>query len=96
MIPQQNQEEFYSRFLQKLESSQKWPGKFMFKFILKENSKKIIQLKKIFTNKSVIYSKKNSSKKRFQSLSIRVNMKSAEEVVEFYKKASKLDGVICL
>ena len=42
MIPQQNQEEFYSRFLQKLESSQKWPGKFMFKFILKENSKKII------------------------------------------------------
>ena len=38
MIPQQNQEEFYSRFLQKLESSQKWPGKFMFKFILKENS----------------------------------------------------------
>ena len=32
MIPQQNQEEFYSRFLQKLESSQKWPGKFMFKF----------------------------------------------------------------
>ena len=62
MIPQQNQEEFYSRFLQKLESSQKWPGKFMFKFILKENSKKIIQLKKIFTNKSAIYSKKNSSK----------------------------------
>ncbi len=96
MISEQNQEEFYSRFLKKLESSQKWPGEFMFKFILKENSKKITQLKKIFTKKSAVYSKKNSSENRFQSLSVKVKMESAEEVVEFYKKASKLEGVISL
>tara|TARA_B110000116_G_C16716968_1_gene527288 strand:- start:476 stop:766 length:291 start_codon:yes stop_codon:yes gene_type:complete len=96
MIPKQNQEEFYSRFLKQLKFSQEWPGKFMFKFILRPNSKNIDQLKFFFKNKSPIYKLKNSTKNKFQSITITVEMNSAIEVIEIYKKASDIDGVISL
>ena len=32
-----NNYEFYSRFHEQLKKSQSWPGKYMFKFILKSN-----------------------------------------------------------
>jgi putative lipoic acid-binding regulatory protein len=68
----------------------------MFKFIVKSNSHQIHKLKDLFNNPSEGVSLVNSSKNKFQSLTITIEMKSPLEVIAIYKKASEFEGVIIL
>ena len=94
--PIDNKEEFYSRFFHQLNKSQIWPGTYLFKFIVKSESDNLNKLKSIFSKKNAIFYEKTSSKKKFTSLSIKVNMKSPKEVIKIYKTCSKLEGIIAL
>tara|TARA_B100001059_G_scaffold35659_2_gene28796 strand:- start:84435 stop:84725 length:291 start_codon:yes stop_codon:yes gene_type:complete len=91
-----NLDDFYERFQQQLKESQNWPGLFMFKFIVNSNSHQIDKLKDLFNNPSEGVSLVNSSKNKFQSLTITIEMKSPLEVIAIYKKASEFEGVIIL
>ena len=91
-----NKEEFYSRFYDQLSQSQSWPGIYLFKFIVKSESDNLIKLKSIFSTKKAFFYEKKSSKKKFTSLSIKVNLNSPKEVIEIYKVCSKLKGIIAL
>ena len=92
----ENLDDFYERFQQQLENSQKWPGMYMFKFILKSNSKNIYKIMDLFNNPTDGVSLVNSSKNKFQSLTITIVMKSPLEVLDIYKKVSDFEGVIIL
>jgi len=92
----ENPDDFYERFQQQLENSQKWPGMYMFKFILKSNSKNIYKIMDLFNNPTDGVSLVNSSKNKFQSLTITIVMKSPLEVLDIYKKVSDFEGVIIL
>jgi putative lipoic acid-binding regulatory protein len=96
MNSKENPDDFYERFQQQLEESQNWPGLYMFKFIVKSNSNQIDKLKDLFNNPSEGVSMVNSSKNKFQSLTITIEMKSPLEVIAIYKKASEFEGVIIL
>ena len=87
---------FYSRFYDQLVDSQKWPGKYLFKFIVKSESPHLKVLKNYFESTDAIISEKKSSKKSFTSLSVKVQMKTPQDVINIYKKSSKLKGVITL
>ena len=91
-----NKEEFYSRFFDQLSKSQSWPGIYLFKFIVESESDNLSKLKLIFSAKKAFFFEKKSSKNKFTSLSIKVNMNSPKEVIEIYKTCSKLKGVIAL
>ena len=88
--------EFYSRFYDQLVISQDWPGKYFFKFIVRSESPHLKVLKTYFKSTNAIISEKKSSKKSFTSLSVKVEMKTPEDVIKIYKKSSKLEGVIAL
>ena len=96
MNSNKNTDDFYERFQQQLEESQKWPGLYLFKFIVKSNSKQIHKIKYLFNNSKNGLSLVNSSKNKFQSLTITIMMKSPQEVIDIYKKVSDFDGVIIL
>ena len=96
MNSKENPNDFYERFQQQLKESQNWPGLFMFKFIVNSNSHQIDKLKDLFNNPSEGVSLVNSSKNKFQSLTITIEMKSPLEVIAIYKKASEFEGVIIL
>ncbi len=96
MIPKENIEEFYSRFREQLANSQEWPGPFLFKFITKDQQNKINQLKYIFEGKTATFKLRNSSKKTFVSVSFLADMKSPDEVIDVYKSASTIEGIITL
>ena len=96
MNSKENPDDFYERFQKQLEESQNWPGLYMFKFIVKSNSEQIVKLKALFKNPSEGVSLVNSSKNKFQSLTITIEMKSPLDVIEIYKKASEFEGVIIL
>ena len=92
----ENSHDFYERFQQQLEESQKCPGLYMFKFIVKSNVKHVNKIKDLFNNPTNGVSLVNSSKNKFQSLTITIVMKSPLEVIDIYKKVSDFEGVIIL
>jgi putative lipoic acid-binding regulatory protein len=96
MNSKEKPDDFYERFHKQLEESQNWPGLYMFKFIVKSGSHQIDKLKDLFNNPNEGVSLVNSSKKKFQSLTITIEMKSPQEVIAIYKKASEFEGVIIL
>jgi len=49
-----------------------------------------------FNNTNAEITKRDSSKGTYTSISIKVNMKSPDAVIEKYKKVSKVEGVISL
>ena len=68
----------------------------MFKFIVKSKSNQVEKLKKLFNNSQKEVSLVNSSKNTFQSLTIKIQMSSPNEVIDIYKKVGKIDDVIIL
>ena len=96
MISKENSEVFYSRFYSRLEKSQSWPGSYMFKFIVKSENPQIDNLKALFITKEKKVSLVASSKKKFQSLTITLEMNSPNDVIAIYKKAADFKDVITL
>jgi hypothetical protein len=93
---QSKSDDFYSRFYDQLLESQSWPGVYLFKFIVKAESEHLNKLKKIFNNLNPNFSERSSSKKTFTSLSIKVKMDTPDSVIQVYKKAGELEGIIAL
>ena len=93
---QSKSDDFYSRFYDQLLESQSWPGVYLFKFIVKAESQHLNKLKKIFNNLNPNFSERSSSKNTFTSLSIKVKMDTPESVIQVYKKAGELEGIIAL
>ena len=96
MNSNENPKKFYERFHAQLQDSQDWPGLYMFKFIVKSKSLQVEKLKKLFDNSKKEVSLINSSKNTFQSLTIKIQMASPDEVIDIYKKVGKMTEVIIL
>ena len=88
--------EFYTNFKETLIKSQKWPGTYIFKFILK--SKKINPnfFRKYFINHQFNISIKESANKNYRSITIKSKMNSPDEIIDIYKNLSDNDEIIVL
>ena len=66
------------------------------KFIVKSKSFQIEKLKNLFNKSQKEVSLVNSSKNTYQSLTIKIQMASPDEVIDIYKKVGQFDDVIIL
>lgn len=89
-------EEFYNRLKLQLQDSTKWPSIYLYKFIVHTNDEKIKQVHDIFDNTGAVIDSKQSKKGKYTSLTITVNMKNPDEVIEKYKRVGEIEGVISL
>ncbi|ADY52457.1 hypothetical protein Pedsa_1904 [Pseudopedobacter saltans DSM 12145] len=86
--------DFYVTFKEKLEQVQAFPGKYNFKFIVKNQEGRIEDLKTIFPEDTI---QKNESKNgSYVSVTILKEVKDADEVVAYYKKAGTIEGIMML
>jgi len=86
--------DFYATFKEKLEQVESFPGKYSFKFIVKNEANKLDELKAIFSNETI---QSNESKNgRYISLTITKSVKDADEVIACYKKAAVIEGIMML
>jgi hypothetical protein len=88
--------DFYLRFKDQLLESQDWPGVYIFKFIVKDNSEEYKQLKKYLKNYEGKKSLKSSSKKKFLSLTFEFYANSPVDVINIYKGIENIDNIISL
>ena len=88
--------DFYLRFKDQLLESQDWPGIYIFKFIVKDNSEEYNQLKKYLNKYDGKKSLKSSSKKKFLSLTFELYANSPLDVINNYKAIENIDNIISL
>jgi putative lipoic acid-binding regulatory protein len=79
-------------FQEKLEATHKFPAIYMFKFIVLDEKKKLVEA--LFPGHEVI--SKPSSKGKYISITAKPMMGSSEAIIEIYKKAHKIEGIISL
>ncbi len=96
MQSKENPEEFYSRFHEQLLDSQAWPGKYMFKFIVRNGQSKVRDLQQLFDQTDAVFKEKASSKNKFLSLTVQVTMTDPDAVIAVYKQVQQMEGVITL
>ena len=76
-------------------AQQKWPGIYFFKFIVPNDKVKLDLVRKLFQSEDQI-TYRTSKDIRFISLSCKQEMKNPDEVLEVYRKAAEIEGVISL
>lgn len=89
-------EAFYDRLKNELANSTLWPSIYLYKFIVPSKKEKILQIEKIFDNTGAVIETKQSSNGKYTSLSITVNLKNPDAVIDKYKEVGKVEGVISL
>lgn len=87
---------FYAKLKTQLEETTEFPALYMYKFIVPSSDEKIKEVHQIFDNLGAIIDTKKSSKGTYTSVTITANMKSADAVIEKYKEASTIEGIISL
>ncbi len=88
--------EFYEKLKQSLLETTSFPTKYMFKFIIPTDQKKFKMIEEIFDNLGAVIDSKPSKNGKYTSLTVLVNMKNPEEIIEKYQEVSKVEGVISL
>ncbi len=81
---------------QKLEDQFEWPTVYLFKFIVPADNKKIALVEDLFNSETAEISIRTSKNGNFVSVSAKEMMLSPEKVIERYKEAAKIEGIISL
>ena len=79
-------------FKEKLENNHDFPGLYIFKFIVKPEHQK--EVESLVSNAEIKL--KPSSGNKYVSVTINARMQTSQEVVEIYKEANKIKGIISL
>jgi len=81
-----------NEFQEKLEVAHNFPTIYMFKFIVLEEKKEMVQA--LFPGHEI--SLKPSSKGKYISITAKPMMGSSQSIMDIYKKAHKIEGIISL
>ena len=86
----------YESLRMKLEEGFEWPRIYLFKFIVPADNKKVAEVESLFNSNEAQISIRTSKKGNFVSISAKEMMMSPEKVIERYRKAESIEGIISL
>jgi putative lipoic acid-binding regulatory protein len=87
---------FYTKLKVQLEDTTKFPTDYMYKFIVPSDENQVKEVEGLFNNKGADIKTKSSKTGKYISLSVVLKIESADKVIEYYKKAEKIKGIISL
>lgn len=91
-----DREAFYNKLKSQLEDTTKFPADYLYKFIVPTDGDQVQEVQDLFDKGGVIIKTKKSKTGKYVSVSIRLQVTTANEVVDYYKKAEKIKGIISL
>ena len=95
MPGRENKDLAYASLKTKLEQELEWPSVYMFKFIYASKDELQAEIEKLFHGEIKI-SKRASSTGKYYSLSVRTLMGDPDEVIQVYRAAESIKGVMVL
>lgn len=87
---------FYTKLKDQLEDTTKFPADYMYKFIVPSDGKQVEEVEELFNNTGAVIKTKKSKTGKYISISIVLKIESANKVIDYYKKAEKIKGIISL
>ncbi len=91
-----DRDNFYKKLKVQLDETTIFPADYLYKFIVTAEGNKVQEVEKIFDNSGAVIETKKSRTGKYISVSIVVNLPSSEKVIEYYKEAEKVEGIISL
>ncbi len=91
-----DREAFYIKLKAQLEDTTTFPSKYLYKFIVPTDGNQVEEVKELFNKGGAVIETKKSKTGKYNSLSIFLKVKNAEEVISYYKKADVIKGIISL
>lgn len=89
-------EDFYNRLRTELDNSNEWPATYLFKFIVPSELDKIQLVEKTFDRMGAVIDTRNSKTGKYTSVSVNVQMRSAQQIIDKYLEVSVVEGIISL
>lgn len=87
---------FYIKLKGQLEDTTQFPADYMYKFIVPAGGSQQQEVQEVFDNKGAVIKTKKSKTGKYISISIVLNLNSADEVISYYKKVEEVEGIISL
>lgn len=91
-----NQDEFYSKFKERLNEGMTFPSNYIYKFIMPANQSTIAMIHAIFENANASFSSRDSRNGKYTSLTITISAKDADTIINYYKEVASIKGVVML
>jgi putative lipoic acid-binding regulatory protein len=89
-------EDFYLKLKDSLDAVTKFPSEYLYKFIVPAKGNQVAKIENLFKDKLAKIASKESKTGKYISVSIKVKLSSSKEVISFYRKAEKIEGIISL
>jgi hypothetical protein len=86
----------YEKLLNQLKEGFDWPTVYMFKFIVPSDNERVALVESLFNSKEAEINLRQSKKGNFVSVTATELMLSPEKVIERYREAEKIQGLIAL
>ncbi|WP_316830030.1 DUF493 family protein [Pedobacter aquatilis] len=93
-IPEGASTDIYTNLKEKLESVEKFPGIYHFKFIITGGLEKIQELRAVLPNDEFIEQASKTGK--YVSITVKKQMQNADEVIAIYKQVATISGIMVL
>ena len=87
---------FYEKLKIQLDETTVFPTDYLYKFIVSSEGDKVADIQQIFDNKGAVIKTKKSETGKYSSISVVVKVGSSEEVINYYREAGKIEGIISL
>lgn len=90
-----NPEEFYAGLKEKLESQHEFPSVYMFKFIVPNDNQRLARVEALFGAEAQVVTR-TSKNGKYVSVTGKELMLNADNIVNRYKEAGKIPGIVSL
>ncbi len=91
-----NTEDFYKRLRDELEQSTSWPSEYLYKFIVPSVNDNVERVENAFNSMGAVIKTSKSKTGKFTSVSINVQMKDPQSVIDKYIEVSTIEGIVSL
>lgn len=92
----QHTDDFYLKFKERLEQTHSFPSDYIFKYIVPAEQSIIAKLHSIFSRANPSISSRDSKNGKYTSVTIKVTVNDADDVVIYYRQAAVIDGIVML
>ena len=89
-------EDFYVKFKESLEEAHTFPTEYIFKYVVPSDHNSIAQVSAVFSKANPSVSTRESKTGKYTSITLRVHVNSADEVITYYQEAAKIKGIVSL
>ena len=89
-------EEFYERLKVELDMSNTWPALYLFKFIVPSEADNVERVELAFDCMGAVIKTTKSKTGKFTSISVDVQVKDAQEIIDKYQEVAAIKGIVSL